>query len=210
MIFKAWMKELKFTNENSGFSAATCRTVVIGASTGGMAALGQLVSLLPQNFLPTVIIVQHLYPKGSSYLHQHLDSMCVLTVNEAEDKAPIRRGTVYTAPANYHLLVERDETFSLSVEEKVNYSRPAIDVLFESAAHIWTTRLLGIILTGANHDGAHGLGVIKRLGGHTIAQDPATAEMAAMPKAAIDSGVVDQIMTLTEMGLVLNKMVSRK
>lgn len=181
------------------------RAIVIGASAGGMKALGKWVSMLPADFSKIVVIVQHLFPQRDSTIYQHLDRMCRLTVKEAEEKEAIVPGVVYTAPPNYHLLVEKDETFSLSVDEKVNYSRPSIDVLFESAARAWKKRLIGVILTGANNDGAYGLGMIKKFGGLTIAQDPATAEFPAMPQAAVDAGAVDRIMRLDEMGEWLNR-----
>ena len=195
MIFKSLMKSLKYTKETSA-----CRAIAIGVSAGGMAALGKLVPVLPETFSHILIVVQHLYSQNESMLHQYLDRQCRLKVKEAEDKDAAIPGIVYTAPANYHLLVESDETFALSVDEKANYSRPSIDVLFESAARVWETRLTGIVLTGANRDGAFGLKEIKRFGGLTIAQDPATAEFSVMPQAAIDTGAVDRIMTLEAIG----------
>ena len=186
-------------------SSRRFRTIVIGASAGGMKALGKWVSLLPADFSKIVVIAQHLYPQSDSTIYQYLDRMGCLTVKEAQEKETTSPGVVYTAPPNYHLLVEQNGTFSLSVDEKVNYSRPSIDVLFESAARVWRRRLIGIILTGANDDGARGLGVIKHFGGMTIAQDPATAEFPVMPQAAIDLGVVDMVMTIEEMGAWLGK-----
>ena len=189
------MKNQKYTKENS-----RCRAIVVGVSAGGMTALGKLVSVLPEGFPHILMVVQHLYPQNESMICQYLGKRCPLMVREATDKEAIVPGVVYTAPANYHLLVEKDQTFSLSVDEKVNYSRPSIDVLFESAARIWQTRLIGIILTGANNDGALGMKEIKRFGGLTMAQDPATAEFSVMPQAAIDTGAVDRILTLEEIG----------
>lgn len=183
----------------------TC-AIVIGASAGGMNALGKWVSMLPDDFSKIVVIVQHLYPQSDSTICQILDRMCCLAVKEAQEKETIAPGIVYMAPPNYHLLVEKGETFSLSVDEKVNYSRPSIDVLFESAARVWASRLVGVILTGANHDGTYGLGVIKQFGGLTIAQDPATAEVPVMPQAAIDKGVIDHVMTIEEMGTWIGDM----
>ena len=181
------------------------RAIVIGASAGGMRALGKFVSMLPSGFSKIIVIAQHLYPQRDSTTYQYLGGKCCLTVKEAQEKETAVPGIVYTAPPNYHLLVEQDGTFSLSVDEKVNYSRPAIDVLFTSAARVWMSRLVGIILTGANHDGTLGLEAIKQFGGLTIAQDPGTAEFPAMPQAAIDAGVVDRIMTLVAMGEWLNR-----
>ena len=183
------------------------RAIVIGASAGGMKAVGKLISLLPAEFPGTVIVAQHQYPHTDSGVSRYLDRMCRLKVREAREKATVAAGVIYTAPPNYHLLVEKDGTFSLTVDEKVNYSRPSIDVLFESAARVWRSRLIGVILTGANHDGAYGLGVVKRFGGLAIVQDPATAEFPAMPRAAIDAGAADRVMPLEEMGPYLRKMV---
>ncbi len=176
------------------------RCVAIGASAGGMAALGKLLSMFPGTFPLSVIVVQHLHPLEGGYLPEFLNRKCPLPVEGVEDKTPILKGHVYIAPANYHLLVERDERFSLSIDARVNYSRPSIDVLFESAARVWGSGLIGIVLTGANQDGTFGLRRIKECGGLTIAQDPGTAETPFMPRAAIDAGVVDRVMTLEEMG----------
>src|SRR5690606_35205527 len=114
-----------------------------------------------------------------------LDSMCFLRVKEADEKEKIKPGCVYIAPPNYHLLIEKNETFSLSIDEKVNYARPSIDVLFDSAAYVYYDQLIGVVMTGANHDGAMGLKKIKENGGMTIVQDPETAISRFMPEAAI-------------------------
>jgi two-component system chemotaxis response regulator CheB len=165
-----------------------------------MEALSELFSYLPGGFPLPIIVVQHLHPTGEGYLYDYLNDRCALTVKEAGDKESIRPGHIYFAPPDYHLLVERDETLALSIDEKVNYARPSIDVLFESAAHVWSSDLIGVILTGVNHDGARGLRLIREYGGLTIAQDPATAEYPVMPQAAIDAGGVDRILPLDEIG----------
>ncbi len=177
--------------------------MAIGASAGGMSALGKLLAMVPGTFPLSIIVVQHLHPSESGYLPVFLGRTCPLPVREPEEKTPVLTGHVYIAPANYHLLVERDESFSLSVDAKVHYSRPSIDVFFESAAPVWEEKLIGIILTGANQDGTKGLGKIKECGGVTIAQDPDTAETPFMPAYAIEAGVVDRVMTLQEMGAFL-------
>ena len=120
------------------------------------------------------------------YLAFSLNESCQLVVKEAEEKDPIKPGYVYIAPANYHLLVEGDQTLSLSVDAKVCYSRPSIDVLFETAAEVYRSDLVGVILTGASDDGTSGLKRIKEQGGLTIAQDPATAEYAVMPRSEFE------------------------
>jgi len=180
------------------------KCVVVGASAGGMVALGKLFSMLPRTFPLSIIAVQHLHPSEGGYLPVFLARKCALPVKEVEDKMPVLKGHVYIAPANYHLLVEMDESFSLSIDARVNYSRPSIDVLFESAARVWGADLIGIILTGANQDGTNGLRKIKECGGMTMAQDPETAETPFMPSAAIDAGVVDRVMTLEKIGAFLS------
>jgi two-component system chemotaxis response regulator CheB len=124
-------------------------------------------------------------------------------VRQADEKESIKGGVIYFAPPDYHLLIEKDGTFSLTHDLPVNYSRPSIDVLFETAADVFKTRLLGIILTGANHDGAEGIRAISRYGGTTIAQDPETAEYPEMPKAAIKTGCIQHIMKLEDISRFL-------
>ena len=170
--------------------------IVIGASAGGFAALGQLLPQLPADLPQAVVVVQHLHPRGGEYLVEYLNSHCLLPVKEAEDKETIVPGVIYVAPAQYHLLIEQDRTFSLSVDDKVNYSRPSIDILFGSAAEAYGPRLIGIILTGANADGALGLAQIKERGGLTVVQEPKTAETPLMPQAAIDQAGPDHILPL--------------
>jgi two-component system chemotaxis response regulator CheB len=174
------------------------RAVVIGASAGGIHAIKAIITALPRDFQLPVVIVQHLSPISDNYWITLMDGMSLLTVKEADEKEKIRKGTIYIAPPNYHLLIERDETFSLSVDPKVNYARPSIDVLFESAADAYTTQLIGVVLTGANNDGALGLRRIKEQGGLAIVQDPRTAESSSMPEAAIAATPVDYILPLEE------------
>jgi two-component system chemotaxis response regulator CheB len=133
-----------------------------------------------------------------------LHEKCQIPVKEAEAKELIKPGTIYLAPANYHLLIEHDRTFSLCVSEKVRYARPSIDVLFETAADVYRTKLIGIILTGANDDGSRGLRTIREYGGLAIVQDPATAEVGIMPQAALKATAVDYVLSLHEIGLLLN------
>ena len=176
------------------------RAVVIGVSAGGTEALPPLFTRLSKEFPLSIVVVQHLHHTQDGSFTERLNDRYDITVKEADEKEPIREGCVYFAPANYHLLIERDETFSLSIDEKVNYSRPSIDVTFESAAGVWSSRLIGIVLTGASSDGARGLCQIKERGGLTLAQDPETAAYPFMPQAAIDTGRVDRVLTLAEIG----------
>jgi len=189
--------------ENRPFEA-----VVMGSSAGGLHALITVLSPLPNNFPLPIIIVQHLHPHSDNYLPHLLTTKTGLTVKQADEKEPILNSMVYLAPPNYHLLVEQDKTFSLSTEGPVNFARPSIDVLFESAVDAYRRRLIGIILTGANHDGDYGVKKIKKIGGYVIVQDPQTAEADAMPKAAIAAASVDQILPLEQIGPFLLQLVN--
>jgi two-component system chemotaxis response regulator CheB len=147
-----------------------------------------------------IIIVQHISPYSDNYMTYHLDNISQVKVKEVDEKEKIVPGHVYTAPPNYHVLVEEDETFSLSVEDRVNFARPSVDVLFESAAEVYGPRLIGVILTGANNDGSRGLKRIKEKGGLAIVQNPSTAEVDGMPGAAVSTTKVDHILELEEIG----------
>ncbi len=173
--------------------------VTIGCSMGGMQALQTIFETLPDDFPLPITVVQHRYRTSNEGLPAFLRRHTKLEVVDTVDKQWIRPGTVYLAPANYHLLVERGE-LSLSVDEKVEYSRPSIDVLFESAADAYGPGVIGVVLTGANADGARGAARIKKRGGFVIAQDPRTAESPAMPQAAIDAARVDRILPLDRIG----------
>lgn len=172
--------------------------VVIGTSAGGLYALSTLLEALPPDFPLPVIIVQHRSREERTLLEEVLTQKCRIKIRQAEEKEIIQKSTVYFAPPDYHLLIERDHSFSLTYDERVNYSRPSIDVLFESAAYVYKNRLLAILLTGANHDGAAGIKTIKSLGGTTIAQDPQNALYPAMPRSAITTGCVQHILNLDE------------
>ena len=183
-----------------------CRAVVIGVSAGGLAALEQILPILSHTFPLPVLVVQHVSPTADNYLPIHFSPRCALTVKEAEDKEPIEAGVIYFAPPNYHLMVEYDRTIALSVDERVNFSRPSVDVLFETAAEAYQQGVTGVILTGANFDGAAGLSKIKQLGGMAVVQSPETAEASAMPKAAIEAVEADYILPLDQIGQFLNSL----
>ena len=170
--------------------------MVIGVSAGGMEALGAILPLLPADFALPVIIVQHRYNEAGDYMEQNLNLKCQGIVKQADEKESIEAGHVYFAPPNYHLLIENDRTFSLSVDNPVNYARPSVDVLFETAADVYGERLIGVILTGANNDGSQGLKKIKERDGLAVVQDPQTAEAELMPRAAIAATEVDHILPL--------------
>ena len=157
--------------------------VVVGTSWGGLAALRTLVAGLPETFMMAVTLVQHRHKDSDHLLRVLLQEHSALEVWEVEDKMPVEHGRIYVAPPDYHTLVEPGH-FSLSTEAPVRYSRPSIDVTFSSAADSYAHRTVGIVLTGANSDGAEGLRKISDRGGMAIVQDPATAESPTMPAAA--------------------------
>ncbi len=171
--------------------------IVVGTSLGGLNALTHILSQLPATFSTPLAVVQHRHRDSEHLLVNLLQSSSRLPVFEIEDKLPIQPGAIYLAPADYHVLVERDH-FALSVDAQVLHARPSIDVLFDSAADSYGPSLLGLILTGASHDGAHGLKSIKAAGGLALVQDPATAECAIMPAAAIAATRVDYVVQLTD------------
>ena len=180
--------------------------VVVGASAGGMEALRKIFSNLSKNFKLPMLIVQHMHAHSDNYLARYLDSQCGQTVKEADEKEKICGEYIYLAPANYHLLIEEDQTLSLTTDERVNYCRPSIDILFESAADIYREKLIGIILTGANKDGTDGMKIIKKYKGLTVVQDPKTAEAAIMPVSVINGIKVDKILNLEEIAEFLNSL----
>lgn len=180
--------------------------IVMGTSSGGMNALKAILPALPVNFSLPVIIVQHIGNSSENYWIEHLNNSCNLRVKEADEKEKIESGNIYIAPPNYHLMVEEDETLSLSIDKQVNYARPSIDVLFESAADVYQQKLIGIILTGSNSDGALGMKKIKTLGGLTIAENPETAHSPYMPSAAIAITEIDYILSLNEIPELLQKL----
>jgi two-component system chemotaxis response regulator CheB len=184
--------------------------VVVGVSAGGMKALKVVLGGLQETYSLPVIIVQHRHASTDNFLISYLDQRSKKEVKEAEEKEKIRENTVYIAPADYHLLIERDRTFSLSVDEQVCYARPSVDVLFESAAYVYGRKLIAIVLTGANSDGAQGLKKIKTFGGMTIAQNPESAESPVMPQAAIDTGAVDFVLELEEIPGFLQDLVEEE
>ncbi len=170
--------------------------VTIGGSAGSAELIQGILQRLPVNFGLPVVIVKHVSPDyhDSRYYTDYLNTRCELNVKEVEQQEAIVPGTVYLAPANYHLLIEKDRIFSLNIDERVNFCRPAIDVLFETASETFGSRLIGLILSGANDDGAIGLKKIKEKGGYTIVQEPRTAAFETMPQAAINASEVDAIL----------------
>lgn len=184
--------------------------VVVGTSAGGVQALGQLLPRLPASFAPAMVIALH-QPADSSGggLAEMFDAKCPLPVRLAEDKQPLVGGTVLFAPPGYHTLIEEGKAIALSLDPPEHFSRPSIDVLFESAAWSLRERVLGILLTGASADGAAGLQLIRQAGGAAWVQDPATAVSDIMPRSALELGVAAQVLSLEQMSRQLARMTSR-
>jgi two-component system chemotaxis response regulator CheB len=175
------------------------RIVVIGASAGAVQTLSQILPALPADFPLPILIVVHVPADRTNFLAPLFQAKCRMIVREADDKEPAKAGTVYFAPPDYHLLLEADGSLSLSNEEAVQHSRPSIDVLFESAADAFGPDVIGIILTGANSDGAQGLLAIAEAGGMAIIEDPASAYADAMPLAAQKACATAQTLSLEAM-----------
>jgi two-component system, chemotaxis family, protein-glutamate methylesterase/glutaminase len=184
----------------SAYAKLCARTeaIVLGASAGGVQALSELLPALPGSAQVSVFVVLHLPRDRPSLLAEVFSHKCALTVCEAQDKEPVAPGTVYFAPANYHLLIDEGPQLALSVDELVHHSRPSIDVLFESAAEIYRERLLGVILTGANEDGAAGLAAVHDAGGITVIQEPQSALASLMVLSALRRRSPDLVLPLGE------------
>lgn len=179
--------------------------VVIGASAGAVEALSRILPALPADYPLPILIVVHIPPDRQNILAPLFQAKCRMAVREAEDKEPALGGVIYFAPADYHLLVEAEGTLSLSSDEAVLHSRPSIDVLFESAADAFGAALIGVVLTGANPDGAKGLKAIADAGGTVLVEDPTNAYADAMPLAALQECPLATIIPLTEIASHLMK-----
>jgi two-component system chemotaxis response regulator CheB len=177
--------------------------VVIGASAGGIEALLLLLPALPAGLRAPVFIVQHLPRDRASLLVEIFAPRCAVPLQEAQDKQPVEAGNVYFAPPDYHLLLDAGPRLALSVDAPVHYSRPAIDVLFQSAADLYGPRLLGLVLTGGNQDGAEGLASVRAAGGLAAVQDPADAQMPLMPECALATGPADFVLPLRQLASLL-------
>jgi two-component system chemotaxis response regulator CheB len=182
---------------------------VVGTSWGGLAALRELVSCLPDDLPIPVVLIQHRHKMSDESLPRLLQDRTGLDVCEAEDKMPIEAGHVYVAPADYHLLIEPDNYFTLSVEEPVRYSRPSIDVTFTSAADVFGAKSIGVVMTGANADGAAGLWRIAERGGAALVQEPATAESPTMPAASLEAVPKARVLVLSQIGSAIAELASQ-
>lgn len=182
--------------------------IVIGASAGGVEALGQLLPALPRSLSVPIAVVLHLPPQRPSLLVEVFAPKCLCPVQEAADKEPLRAGHIYFAPPDYHLLIDQGPQFALSADAEVLFSRPSIDVLFESAADLYGPRLAGVILSGANEDGADGVRAIHKAGGIIMVQEPGEASVRTMVDAALKAADVDGVLTLKEMTTLMQTLAS--
>ncbi|MBS4086490.1 chemotaxis protein CheB [Pseudomonas rustica] len=188
---------------NEAVALPRVEAIVVGASAGGVEALLSVLGPLRSGFVLPIIVVLHLPEERRSQLAEVFARRLDMPVHEAIDKQDIAAGTVYFATPGYHLSVEQNRSLSLSLEDRVHYSRPSIDYLFESAADAYGSKLAAVLLTGANHDGARGLAQVKRRGGLTIVQDPQEAQVATMPQAALNIQQPDHVLTLNGIGRLL-------
>ena len=186
------------------------KAIVIGVSTGGVSALTQILGGLSADFSVPVLVVTHITPDSDDGLAKLLNTLCTIRVKEADEQEVITPGTVYLAPANYHLLVERGGLLALSIDPPVNFARPSVDILFESAAEVYGASLAGVILTGAGNDGSKGLLKIKNNGGVVIVQDPKDAEMNSMPGCALKLLKADHVVRLKEISGLLMRLAGDK
>ena len=192
---------------DAGF-CTSIMAVAIGGSAGAVQALSRILPALPAGYPLPVLIVVHVPPDRDNALVPLFQAKCQVEVKEAEDKEPARSGVVYFAPSDYHLLVEADGSLSLSSDELVNYSRPSIDVLFESCADAYGPALAGVILTGANHDGARGLKAVADAGGVAVVEEPSGAYAPTMPAAALAASPVAKVMKLGAIASFLSNLGS--
>ena len=188
---------------------ARLEAVAIGVSSGGLEALKIVLPSLPADFPAPLLIVYHQGPRQDSFVVGYLNEQSRIEVVEAEEKEPLRPGVAYLAPPNYHLLVEEDKTLTLTTEDRVCFARPSVDVLFETAAEAFGPGLVGLVLTGANHDGSQGLKYIKQRGGLALVQNPESAEMGAMPRSALEAVEADGVLELEEIGPRLKELFAR-
>ena len=183
--------------------------IVIGTSAGGVEALTRILPSLPATMPIAILIVVHIPRERPSLLTDIFRQKCAMRVEEGIDKADIKPGHIYFAPPDYHMLVDAGPQIALSVDEVIQFSRPSIDVLFESAADVYGKKLLGILLTGGNEDGASGLAYIARCGGMTVLQDPAEAAAPAMPESALKVMTPTHVLRLDEIAALLMTIATR-
>ncbi|HKG08492.1 MAG TPA: chemotaxis protein CheB [Pedobacter sp.] len=186
-----------------------CEAFVIGGSAGSLEVLLKVLPVIDPDINFPIIIVIHRKHGTDSLLPDLLSGKTVLSVKEADEKESLVAGTVYIAPSDYHLLIEQDRTFSLDYSEKINYSRPSIDVTFQTAAEVYQERLVCLLLSGSNSDGVAGLKSVKDWGGTVLIQDPRTAQVAYMPAQAQLKVDVDRVLSISEIGEFINLLPKR-
>lgn len=196
----------EFFNDIEAINAQHYEVIVIGVSAGGFNALGNLFTALKPTFRLPIIVVQHRMVNSENDLEDYFRTNFKHNFSLISDKQMIHSNSIYIAPANYHLLIETNKTLALSVDKSLLFSRPSIDVLFTSAAEVFKHKIIGIILTGANSDGAEGLRTIKQQGGLTIVENPETAHSGAMPAAAIKASDIDYIIDLKDIISFINQL----
>ena len=184
--------------------------MAIGGSAGSLDGVLKIVTALPANTDLSVIIIVHRKNDSESILTDLISTRTNLKVKEIEDKEAITPATVYIAPADYHLLIEDERSFSLDSSEKIHYSRPSIDVSFESVAEVFGKTAIGILLSGANADGAEGLYQIKQAGGFTIVQDPASADVGFMPQQALEIMQPDKILSSSDIAIFIEDLLTKQ
>lgn len=187
-------------------SIPSYQAVVIGASAGGLSALKEVVQRLPASFPLPIFIVQHISPNSDDFLPHYLNKHGALNSQVVFHGIQIQSSTIYCAPPGYHMLLETNGTISLSIDPHVLFSRPSIDVMFESASEVYRSHLIGVLLTGANKDGSQGLVTIKKHGGTVLVQAPSTAEYPEMPQSAVNTGVADHVLDLPGLAGMLSNL----
>jgi len=199
-----FLLKIEYIKKNIWSDCMKCKAIVIGGSAGSLNAIIEILKEINNDIKIPIIILVHLSDDYENELPKILDKYVKGIIKEAEDKEEIKENIIYIAPSMYHLQIEDNLKFSLLYSEKVNFSRPSIDILFETAAESYNGELLGILLTGANSDGAKGLKRIEELGGYVIVQEAITAYSAIMPEAAIKILKKPKILNLKKIGEYLN------
>lgn len=181
-----------------------CEAFIIGGSAGSLDVLLKVLPQINATIKFPIVIVIHRKHGTDSLLPELLSSRTKLRVKEVDEKEPLNAGTIYIAPSDYHLLIEQDRTFSLDYSEKINYSRPAIDVTFQTAAEVYKEKLACLLLSGSNSDGVNGLKTVKLWGGTALIQDPKTAQVAYMPAQAQANVKIDSVLSIEDIAEFIN------
>ncbi|MES2829047.1 MAG: chemotaxis protein CheB [Bacteroidota bacterium] len=183
-----------------------CDAFIIGGSAGSLEVLLKVLPILDINLSFPIIVVIHRKHGADSLLPDLLSSKTLLKVKEADEKEHIAAGSIYIAPSDYHLLIEQDKTFSLDYSEKVNYSRPSIDVTYQTAAEVYKNKLYCLLLSGSNTDGVNGLKSVKNWGGTAVIQDPDSAQVSYMPAQARLQVKIDEVLGIEKIGEFINSL----